>query len=352
MRLRRCFALFTSLLLLAVACSGESESGGTKGDDLAEVRVALGARVVGNAPYFVPEKRGWFEENGVRVDTFVAAGGTASIQALLSGDVLVAGSAAAETLNAALKTKQIKVIATIGIHMTNELIFSQKVVDEKKLKRSMPLSERIRALQGLRVGVTAPGSSTDQFARYLMMSEGMDPDGDAQIIGIKNLEGGVGALRGGSIDAVVLSPPGGQLLESQGVGSVIISPIVGDVPSIDGMIYATFAARTADLRDGAKRAQIVGILAGMSRYLELLQADPTEAKRLAREAFPELDAAVFDSSWEMLSKAFPQNIVPTEDTVRINMKFQQEFTGKRPWRFDELVDPSLAEEAMKSPASR
>src|SRR5207245_10301632 len=75
-------------------------------------------------------------------------------------------------------------------------------------------------LKGMRIGVTAPGSSTHFMVQHLMVKHGLARD-DASFVGIGASASAVAAVRRGEIDAIVNVDPVINLLESQGLIKVV-----------------------------------------------------------------------------------------------------------------------------------
>lgn len=315
--------------------------------DLGDAVISIGARVLSFAPYFVAHEQGWIEDAGLSVETFDTGGGAISIQALLSGDVLLGGSGSPEAINAALTTGNTKVVATMATNLGSEVVMSTGLAEELGLTRDLPLADRVAALQGLRIGITSSGSTTDQLVRFLFQTHGLNPDTDATIVALGDNQAIIGALRGGSVDVVVLSPPTGQALEGDGVGTVIISPPRGDVPGLTGMIFITFSARTSDLANDEQRARMVAALKEMARFQRMVHDDPDAARELVRESFADLDEEVFQAAWEVVSAGIPDNPVPTEESIRIALEFREATSDDTvEWAYDDIADPSVAEEAI------
>src|SRR6266404_5220715 len=68
----------------------------------------------------------------------------------------------------------------------------------------------IKAVAELRskiIGITAIGSSTDTLARYVLTKNGLTPDRDVAFIGTGTTSNILTAMKAGTIDAGVLSPP-------------------------------------------------------------------------------------------------------------------------------------------------
>jgi len=72
----------------------------------------------------------------------------------------------------------------------------------------------IKDLAGKRIGVSAPGSSTDYFVKYALKKNGVDPNG-VGIIGIGLGATAVAAMEQGSVDAAVMLDPAVTLLQGK-----------------------------------------------------------------------------------------------------------------------------------------
>src|SRR5690606_26107056 len=70
-------------------------------------------------------------------------------------------------------------------------------------------------LKGLKVGVTAPGSSTNHFVSNVLTRNGLAPDAVA-IVGVGAAAGAVAAIKQGSVDAIANLDPVINILETDG----------------------------------------------------------------------------------------------------------------------------------------
>jgi NitT/TauT family transport system substrate-binding protein len=86
-----------------------------------------------------------------------------------------------------------------------------------------------RDLKGLKIGVTAPGSSTNFFVSALLASDGLKPD-DVAIIGVGASSNAVAAMKKGEIDAISNLDPVMTRLEHD--GDVVA---VADTRTAEGM---------------------------------------------------------------------------------------------------------------------
>ena len=72
----------------------------------------------------------------------------------------------------------------------------------------------IKDLAGKAVGVSAPGSSTDFFLKYLLAKNGMDPNGTS-VVGIGLAATAVAAMEHGKVQAAVMLDPAATLLQNK-----------------------------------------------------------------------------------------------------------------------------------------
>src|SRR5260370_18622359 len=75
-------------------------------------------------------------------------------------------------------------------------------------------------LRGMKIGVTAPGSSSHFFVLYLMAKAGLQPT-DATIVGVGGGEAAVEAIKNGVIDATANFDPVITRLEQDGVIRIV-----------------------------------------------------------------------------------------------------------------------------------
>src|SRR6266704_1495008 len=106
----------------------------------------------------------------------------------------------------------------------------------------------IKDLAGKKVGVSAPGSSTDFFLKYLLKKNGIDPTG-ASVIGVGLGATAVAAMDQGQIDAAVMLDPSVTVLQGSHPDLRILSDTRTQKDTLDvfggeypgGALYSTTA---------------------------------------------------------------------------------------------------------------
>jgi len=178
-------------------------------------KVMLG---VGGKPllYYLPltiaERKGFFKEEGLEVEINDFGGGAKSLQALIGGSVDVVTGAYEHTIRMQAKGQDVRAITELGR-------FPAIVIAVKKDKAGQVKSAA--DFKGLKVGVTAPGSSTALTTQYAMVKAGLKPT-DAAIIGIGSGASAVAAMQKGEIDVISHLDPVIAKLESDGDIAVLI----------------------------------------------------------------------------------------------------------------------------------
>jgi NitT/TauT family transport system substrate-binding protein len=165
---------------------------------------------VGGAPalYYLPlaltEKLGYFKEQGLNVEVNDFKGGAQSLTALVGGSVDVVTGAYEHTLRMQVKGQDILAVIELGRYPGIALAVKTDRAD--KIKSAADL-------KGARVGVTAPGSSTNMIVWYLMSKAGLKPD-DASYVGVGTGPSAIAAIQKGEIDAISNIDPVIAKLES------------------------------------------------------------------------------------------------------------------------------------------
>jgi sulfonate transport system substrate-binding protein len=177
-----------------------------------KVAIAVGGK---SALYYLPlalaERLGYFKEEGLEVDIADFAGGSKALQAMLGGsaDVTAGGFDHVIVLQARGQKLQafVLMLATPAI--------SLGVVTAKAAMYHSPAD-----LKGMKIGVTAPGSSTHMFVNRVLASSGLSSE-DVSIVGVGSGPTAIAAVRSGQIDAIANVEPAITMLERSGAIKVV-----------------------------------------------------------------------------------------------------------------------------------
>jgi len=188
--------------------------------ELAKVRLAVGGQA---ALYYLPlvvtNRIGLFQDAGVGVEISDFAGGSRSLQALVGGSADVVAGAFDHTIQMQAKNQPVVAVVELGQFPG----FVLALLNARASAYHSPAD-----LKGMKIGVTAPGSSTHFMALQLMAKSGLKPD-DASFLGVGATATAVAAVKRGEIDAIVNTDPAVALLQREG-----LIKIVADTRTRDG----------------------------------------------------------------------------------------------------------------------
>lgn len=177
------------------------------------VVVAVGGKA---ALYYLPltlaERLGFFKDEGLDVQILDFAGGSKSLQAMMGGSADVVAGGFDHVIILRARGQKLKAFVQMVATPSLELGISK----ERAASYHSP-----RDLKGMKVGVTAPGSSTNIFVNHLLASVGLSPD-DVSFIGVGTGPTAVAAMRAGQIDAIANVEPAITMLERSGFMKVVI----------------------------------------------------------------------------------------------------------------------------------
>jgi NitT/TauT family transport system substrate-binding protein len=172
-----------------------------------KVTIAVGGK---NLFYYLPlavaERQGYFKDEGLEVEIPNFAGGSQALRALVGGSADMVSGAYEHTINMVAKKQPIKAVVLQAKYSSMVLLLPNERAAKYKGGKD---------LKGLKVGVTAPGSSTNMFVNALLAKDGLKPT-DVVIVGVGTGAGAVAAMEKGEIDALVNLDPVITQLESTG----------------------------------------------------------------------------------------------------------------------------------------
>jgi NitT/TauT family transport system substrate-binding protein len=172
-----------------------------------KLTLAVGGK---NLLYYLPltiaEQRGYFKAEGLDVNIVDFAGGARALQALVGGSADVVSGAFEHTVNMQAKGQRLRAFVLQG--RAPQIVLGVN-------PKTMAGYKTVADLKGKKIGVTAPGSSTNVMVNFILAKAGLKPS-DVSIIGVGAGPGAVAAMRAGQIDALSNLDPVVTLLQRSG----------------------------------------------------------------------------------------------------------------------------------------
>jgi NitT/TauT family transport system substrate-binding protein len=164
-------------------------------------------------PTILANQLGEFEKAGVSVEIVDFKGGSESLKAVIGGSADVVSGYFDHCVNLAAKGQHLQAFVVYDRYPGLALVVSPKHADEIK---------SVKDLANKKVGVSAPGSSTDFFLKYLLSKNGVDPN-SVGVVGVGLGATAVAAMEQGQIDAAVMLDPSVTILQGRNKDLKILS---------------------------------------------------------------------------------------------------------------------------------
>jgi NitT/TauT family transport system substrate-binding protein len=212
--------------------------------DLAAAQTKVTIAVGGGAclcylPTVLAQQLGEYQKAGLAVELVDLKGGSDALRAVLGGSADVVSGYFDHCVNLAAKKQELQSFVVYDRYPGLVLVVSPGRTNEIK---------SIKDLAGKKIGVSAPGSSTDFFLKYLLKKNGVDPTGVA-VIGVGLGATSVAAMELGQIDAAVMLDPSVTVLQGSHPDLRILSDTRTQKDTLDvfggeypgGALYSTTA---------------------------------------------------------------------------------------------------------------
>ncbi|MBB3302759.1 MULTISPECIES: ABC transporter substrate-binding protein [Rhizobium] len=195
------------------------------------VRISVGSYNLNNLPFPVAAGLGLYEKEGleVTVENF-ASGGSKTLQALVAGSTDIAVGFYDHTIQ--MQSQNKAVVGFVQLARNSGLVLAGG-------KNSSFDPTKPETIKGAKIGITAPGSSSDFFVRYYLQRNNLSAD-DISLIGVGSGAAAVAALEQGKVDLLVNYDPAATFIEAKGVGKILIDARSDEgAKEIYGGIYPT-----------------------------------------------------------------------------------------------------------------
>lgn len=199
-------------VIAALAAASFSAQAQDAKPELRTVRLAVGGQTaLFYLPLTVTARLGYFKDEGLNVEISDFAGGGRALQSLMGGSADVVTGSYDHTVQMQAKGQPLVAVVQLGRFPG----FVLGVVTAKAAN-----FRGLQDLKGMKIGITAPGSSTHFMAMLMLAQAGLKPE-DASFVGVGASASAYAAVKRGEIDAIVNADPVISLLESQSLIKVI-----------------------------------------------------------------------------------------------------------------------------------
>lgn len=321
-------AVLTCIVLLVLASCGKEE--------LQEVKVGEVTRSIFYAPQYVAIEKGFFEEEGLKVELSTIPGGDKTMTALLSDgiDVALVGSETSIYVTAQGANDPIKNFAQLT-QTDGTFLVSREKIDNfswDMLKDSTFLGQR-------------KGGMPQMAGEFVLKKHGIDPQNDLELIQNIEFANISTAFASGTGDFVQLFEPTASVFEKEGVGHIVASfgTESGHLPYTTFMTKASFIDSDPETVEKFTRA-----IKKAQDWVYANSAD--DVAKVIQPFFEDTEVDLIATVVERYraQESFAKDPILDEEEWN-NLQDVMEEAGELPRRMDyqELVDTSFAEKVTK-----
>ena len=296
-------------------------------------------------PFYVARGGGFFAKEGIDADWVNVNSGTRQAASIMGGSADMTPMAFLHVIKARGEGADIVAIGDVFDVYGMTIVLSNEAIARKGIKLDMSTDEKVKRLEGLKIGISSPGSSTDALIRSVLVARGYDPDKTVSLLPFGAGTSILAAFEKKLTDGVVYVAPIPEIIEQKGLGKTIINPFKNEVPELVNVPYVVAATSRATLE---KKPELMRrAMRALAKAMDFAQTHPAETAKIMRQYFPDLDETLFQTVVETYRKATPRSPVLTREQVDktvawMNIGAKTKVSAK----FEDVVDDRLAKEAL------
>jgi len=244
---------------------------------------------------------GYFQKAGVPLQVVPASPPAAAPQMLLQGQAEVAVLAPPMYVQLVAQARPIRIFANLFQNDPINVVVRSDVVEARKLSPTAPLAERLRGMQGLKVGV-APGPVNR--LRTLFTSVGLDAERDIQTVIVDGSaqNQSFGEKR---VDALYAHTPYLETALVEQGGVLVVNQSRGEVPELAARQVHCLV--TTQQFTSANRQVVLALTGAVYRAQQLIHTDPkAAADAILRSGVPGLEQRKVEALVAIYQPAIPK----------------------------------------------
>lgn len=265
--------------------------------------IRIGSAGVGGLflPVWVAQDKGLFKRYGLDTEVITFQGGPLAVQALVAGDIQFTAGGISSGVNARIAGAEIVAIATFVNTLPYTLVASEKIKLADQLK-------------GKRFGVSRFGAADYIALKVALPKYGIDPEKEAVLVQVGNQSARFGALKGGTVDATLISPPLTLTARKLGFNSVISFQRTGIKWTYNSVLVSTDFAN----RD---RHTIVNFLKGFVEGIAYLRRNKEESLGVLSKWMGLKDREALEESYGYVLEVLPRKPYTDQEGMQALLSF-------------------------------
>jgi NitT/TauT family transport system substrate-binding protein len=307
-RVLRCTA--TAALLLAGAVTAPAP---VRAADKPSVTIGFVAMLSEFWPAMVADRKGFFDEAGIKADIVTTSASAKSVQMAAIGAINIGTGSLLDATRGIDAGADIKVVAS-GVVISTTMLYAR------------PEIRSVAELKGKRVMVGGPKDITNVWWAAMAKASGLDGAKDVDLLFAGATPDRYAALVAGGVDAVAVSTPMAFSAEQKGYANLgLMGPFIPDLPYIAWYANGPWAK--------ANRGAVTAFVKGLSRGVDFIYEPKNRAEAAAILAdFTKVSADDALKTYDLIVriKAFAPGVGFTDASVNETQKVLIEMGDMKP----------------------
>jgi len=315
------------LLVISLLTTVSESASAQEGRRLRAGYASLSGNMV---PYWAGKDAGIYKKYGLDIDLVAFPSGTEGMAAMIAGEIEFLAIAGSTTASAAIGGSDV-----VSLAITTERLVTSLM--------TIPSIQRPEELKGKAVGISRFGTSIDTAARMAIQHFGMEPVRDVSLVQAGAVSANLAAMRGGRIQAAILSYPSIIQARREGYRELL------DIASL-GVPYASTGITVRKSFMAQRRDVVTNFVKSILEATARIKRDKPFTIDMMMKYFRTKDREMMEETYEVsVTKYLKRVPTPTAESFRtvvdelslVNPKAK----GQDPKRF---YDDSILQELDKS----
>lgn len=260
------------------------------------------------SPFAVGVALGLFARDNIEVEIIEHRGGAEAAQAMVGGGVDIFNGDLSHALRLIQQGQQVRVICGTTDRHPYVLMGTPDARPD------------VQSLKGQKIGITSPGSQTDNSMRWLLKTNGIDPDKDVELVALGAGASMAVAVQNKQVYAGTVFQPFTSQLKLQ--NCVTVYSFTDEVGPFQGLVMMTRQALLQERGEAVRR-----FLRSYLGVVKLLHEDEATRTAATQKLYPQLDSQIAAVAVQELVKTYPADGKVTEEAVQKVLEFDRVARG-------------------------
>ncbi|WP_224407254.1 ABC transporter substrate-binding protein [Afifella sp. IM 167] len=281
-------AAFATLLAVGASSVASAET--------TTIRAGVAVNFEGMLPVMAAKEKGYLADEGIEIETLDFQGGGPTVQAFAGDSVDICFCAGDHVVR--LRNRGIPAVFLYGLDDRH---------DYTLIGKKGAAGSSIAEMKGETLGITSPGSMTDNTLRWAIKELDMKPDSDYSLIPSGTGASMVAAIEGGKVNAGMLVTTDREFLLKRGDFEI--------VEDFTQLPYAGFSAIVKESWIKENPELAAGLVSALDKASADLRSDPAFAQKLVKELYPTLSDDIIAATAESAVSRIPEGGKYSQDAI-------------------------------------